>query len=114
MDAKLFNLHRTRQVAGRLDLEESRLLRLAEELRTAEGRANYIREFTLFDPRPAKKPRDIISVRGDLRLAQRRLHQRLLSQAIEPTPYSHGGVRGRSIKTNAGQHVRNRFVYLTD
>ncbi|WP_053061319.1 reverse transcriptase family protein [Rhodopirellula islandica] len=114
MDAKLFSLHRPRQVADRLGLDESWLLRLSEELRTAEGRSNYIREFTLFDPRPGKKPRDIISVRGDLRLAQRRLHQRLLSHSIEPTPYSHGGVRGRSIKTNAGQHARNRFVYLTD
>lgn len=114
MDAKLFNLHRPRQLAARLDLSESLLMRLADELRTSDGRSKYVREYTLYDPRPDKKTRDIISVRGDLRLAQRRLHRRLFSPAINPTQYSHGGVRERSIKTNAGQHIGNRFLYLTD
>lgn len=114
MEAKLFSLHRPRQLAARLNLDEAFLNRVADELRSAEGRLKFIREYTLYDPRPGKKPRDIIAVRGDLRLVQRRLHRRLFSRVIRPTRFSHGGVRGRNIKTNAGEHARNRFVYLTD
>lgn len=114
MEANLFHIYRPRQLAARLGLEEAWLLRLVDDLKSAEGRAKYIREFTLYDPRPGKKPRDIISVRGDLRLVQRRLHHRLFTRAIEPTSFSHGGVRGRDIKSNARQHARSRFLYLTD
>ena len=58
--------------------------------------------------------RDVIAVRGDLRLIQRRLLRRLFGPTFKPSPYSHGCVANRSIKTNAMKHVKNRFVYLTD
>jgi RNA-directed DNA polymerase len=114
MQSQLFDLYRPRQLATRLGVDEAWLIRLVDELKSADGRAKYFRQFTLYDPQPGKKPRDIISVRGDLRLIQRRLQNRLFSRAIEPTPFSHGGVRRRDIKSNASQHSQNRFLYLTD
>jgi RNA-directed DNA polymerase len=114
MESQLFNLYRPRQLATQIGVDEAWLLCLVDELKSADGRAKYIREFTLYDPRPGRKPRDIISVKGDLRLVQRRLHHRLFSRAIKPTPFSHGGIRGRDIKSNASQHAQNRFLYLTD
>ncbi len=110
----MFQLHRVRQLANRLRLPEQLLQEVAETLDSDNGRNRYVKEFTIYDPRPEKKPRDVISVRGDLRLIQNRLHSRLLTKVIEPTSQSHGSVRGRSIKTNATVHCRSRFLYLTD
>lgn len=110
----MFQLHRVGQLSRRLGLPEPLLRQVADELNTQEGRDRYIKEFTIYDPRPEKKPRDIISVHGDLRLIQKRLQARLFTQSIEPTPQSHGSVRDRSIKTNADIHCRSRFLYLTD
>jgi RNA-directed DNA polymerase len=64
--------------------------------------------------RPDKRPRAVLNVRGDLRKFQANLLKNVLRPKHQPSEYSHGGVRGRNIKTNARAHDKSVFVFSTD
>jgi RNA-directed DNA polymerase len=62
---------------------------------------------------PAKK-RIVYDPRGHLRVMQKAIHRRILLPAVTRSPYSHGGVRGRSPVTSLREHAQQAFVYTAD
>jgi RNA-directed DNA polymerase len=74
----------------------------------------FVRHYTLLDPAKPGQHREVISVRGKLRLCQRRLLGRLFSKFFKPGECSHGGVRRRNIKTNAKRHLTSAWIFTTD
>jgi hypothetical protein len=80
----------------------------------AEFASSYCTDLILIDPAKPEKQRPIVSVTGPLRKYQNRLFRVLLAPNHRPSSYSHGGVRGRNIKTNVRPHLGSTFVYTTD
>ncbi|MAT72047.1 MAG: hypothetical protein CMJ58_21285 [Planctomycetaceae bacterium] len=76
--------------------------------------SDYYEELLLTDPQKPHKPRAVVNVTGRLRTLQSRLYRRVLLTKLCPSIHSHGGVRGRSIKTNAEPHLGSAFVFRTD
>jgi len=62
----------------------------------------------------AKKERQVLGTHGVLRKVQNRLLDRAFRSLLTPSDFSHGGIRGRSIKTNVSAHGASRFVYKAD
>jgi RNA-directed DNA polymerase len=84
-------------------------------LEVADNAASFCEELELADPtRPEKKARDVLNVTGDLRTLQTRLLAFVLAPKYRPSPFSHGGVKGRHIKSNARVHVTSVFGFTTD
>lgn len=94
--------------------------RLAELLRSsvsdlhqvAESLADYCHEFTVVDA--DGRDRLIVEVRNPARKLQTNFLRRLLRPKLRCSPYNHGGVRRRSIKTNANAHKRSKFLLKAD
>ncbi len=95
-------------LARKLGVSRDRLQRVLER---AE---EYYEELRLHDPAKPEKPRNVVDVRGVLRLLQSRFYRRVLLSKLPISPYSHGGVRGRHIKTNFAPHAQSVFVFKTD
>ena len=74
----------------------------------------YFDELSLFNPKKPDKPRDVISVRGKLRTFQAKFYRKVLLRKLSVSPHSHGGVKGRNIKTNAKPHLNSRYIYKID
>jgi RNA-directed DNA polymerase len=74
----------------------------------------YYEELLLTDPAKPDKPRVVVNVTGVMRRLQSRLYRRVLLPKLPPSVYSHGGVRGRSIKTNVESHLGSAFVFKAD
>lgn len=95
---------------------------LCRPLETRPGRLNrvldrvedFVEELLLIDPEKPHKPRGVIDARGTLRHLQNRLYRRVLLPKFWPSPSSHGGIRGRSIKTNILEHVKSSYVFKAD
>ncbi|WP_164103211.1 reverse transcriptase family protein [Candidatus Laterigemmans baculatus] len=86
-----------------------------EKLASAlESPSKFIKELLLCDPAGEKRPRRVIDVSGDLRLVQERFYRRVLLQRLWPSHNSHGGIRGRSIKSNVIAHAGSRFAFKSD
>jgi RNA-directed DNA polymerase len=96
--------------------------RLAAELRTsvktlqkvADSPEQYVKRKTVPGRSPGKRDREVICVTGTLRRLQANLHTRLLRPRHKPSVHSHGGIKGRSIKTNAEPHLESVFVFCAD
>ncbi len=104
----MLGIRRIEHLAMQLGVPRRRLERVADEA------PSYYEELILLDPAKPHKVREVLSVRGPLRMLQDRLHHRVLAPARHPSKYSHGGVRGRNIKTNAASHAKSPFVHVTD
>jgi RNA-directed DNA polymerase len=91
-------------------LDES-VQRLLEILQNPNS---YYQELILHDPAKPTKVRTVVNVCGDLRALQQRLYRRVLLPKLEPSVHSHGGVKGRHIKSNALPHLASNFVFKTD
>jgi RNA-directed DNA polymerase len=83
-------------------------------IETADSAASFYNDLVLLDPAKPHKERDVVCVNGRLRKYQLRLYRKLLKPRLRPSLYSHGGVPGHSIKSNAGAHIDSVFVYSTD
>ena len=86
----------------------------ADVSRVIESASDYYEELLLCDPQKPDKRRIVLNVKGEMRRLQHRLYRRVLLPKLKPSEYSHGGVRGRSIMTNAEPHLGSRFLYKTD
>jgi len=75
---------------------------------------DYYDELKLHDPAKPDKPRDIVCVTGKLRRLQIRFYRDVLLARLPISPYSHGGIRGRSARTNAAVHLHSHFIFKTD
>lgn len=82
--------------------------------RSRESVNECFRELFLIDPKKPDKPRPVLDINSTWRLCLEKLYLRLLLKRIVPSPHSHGGVRGRSIITNAGAHTESEFVFKAD
>lgn len=68
----------------------------------------------LLDPAKPEKQREVINIQGILRQLQSRMLCKILMPALPISDYSHGGIRGRHIKTNVEPHLESIFVFTTD
>ena len=101
-------IQQVRHLAHLLGVSVEHLEEVAE---SAEG---YCEELVLLDPAKPEKPRDVVDVRGPLRKMQLRLHRGVLLPKLPISAHSHGGVRGRHIKSNVTPHLDSTFVFGTD
>ena len=76
-------------------------------------KSQFCEEFLLHDPMGRARDRVVLNVTGELRLYQERLHK-YLTRKLPFSPHSHGGARGRSIRTNAANHCDSRFLFKAD
>ena len=60
------------------------------------------------------KMREVLNVTGTLRTFQKLFYRNVLLPKLKPSKYSHGGVAGRSILTNVGPHIGQRYLFATD
>lgn len=58
--------------------------------------------------------RPITYARGELRIIQRRLLHRVLTQRVSRSDFSYGGIKGKAIRDNALAHAGNRFGFTVD
>jgi RNA-directed DNA polymerase len=105
----MLNIQKIEHLAAQLGTTATRLTEVAENA------AGFCEVLELFDPtKPEKKPRDVLNVTGDLRLFQTGLLCHVLSPKHRPSPFSHGGIKGRHIKSNAQVHLQSVFGFTTD
>jgi hypothetical protein len=74
----------------------------------------HLQQFRIQHPNGTGKSRLVVSARPPLYNLQRAFLLKALLPNFDPSPQSHGGIPGRSIKTNAAVHVEQQFVYTTD
>ena len=103
----MLNIQTVAHLARLLETTPRRLIEVADSA------SSYYEELILIDPARPDKVRDILNVRGCLRRLQGLLHDKVLVPAHRPSMYSHGGIRGRNIKSNATKHLRSTFLYTT-
>jgi len=104
----MLNIQTVAHLARLLEITPRRLIEVADSAST------YYEELILIDPARPDKVRDILNVTGCLRRLQGLLHDKVLVPARRPSMYSHGGIRGRNIKSNAAPHLGSTFLYTTD
>lgn len=75
---------------------------------------DFCEQLLLVDPARPDKPRRVLDIRGDLRRFQNRLLRVVMLPKLKPSPFSHGGVQGRHIKTNVSPHLRSVFALTAD
>jgi len=103
----VLNIETPRQLARLLETSVERLYAI---LRRA---TSYYEELVLCDP-AKRKPRIVVSPRGRMRTMQMRLYRRVLAPRLDRSPYSHGGVPGRSVLTNVREHIGQSFLFTAD
>lgn len=86
----------------------------AEMAAVLKSPADFYEELELRDPSRPDKPRIVVNVTGALRALQSKLYRRILLPKLSQSAHSHGGVSGRSIKTNVEPHLGSKFVFKTD
>ncbi len=74
----------------------------------------WCEKLLLLDPAKPEKEREVINIQGILRQLQSRMLCKILTPALPLSVYSHGGIRGRHIKTNVEPHLKSSFVFITD
>jgi hypothetical protein len=104
----MFPIFRATELAHHLGTSVAELNRVLQSPRA------YYEELLLLDPRKPDKERPVLSVKAPLRKWQSRFYRDVLLKSLKPSDFSHGGTRGRSIKTNAEKHIGSQFVYKTD
>ncbi len=104
----MLNLRQLKHLARWLDTSADRLRTILDEA------DSYYEELILRDPAKPDKPREVVCVTGAIRDLQSKLYRRVLLPKLFPSEFSHGGVRGRHIKTNVEPHRRSAFIFKTD
>lgn len=69
---------------------------------------------TLYDPAKPEKPRDIVNIKGALRSLQRKFYRRVLLPRLKVSPFSHGGIPGKGVRSNAKVHQDSVFLFKAD
>jgi hypothetical protein len=95
---------------------------LVELLKTTQDELNRVVEspdefyelLWLHDPQRPDKPRKVVNVLSTMRAFQQTLYRRILLPKLKPSAFSHGCVKGKSIKTNVQPHVGSAFALRLD
>ncbi|MDP1798771.1 MAG: hypothetical protein Q8K78_14855, partial [Planctomycetaceae bacterium] len=104
----MLNIRRLTHLAQSLGVDQAKLDEVLVDL------DQHYEQLILIDPARPEKIRRVVNVRKPLRTLQERIYKRLLLKKLLPSPQSHGGVNGRSIKTNALVHADSQYVLKTD
>lgn len=104
----MLSIQRVGQLAKYLGVSEAELIDVADKP------DRYCEELILLDPAKPGKQRQVLQVCGKLRAIQRNLYHKILMPKLVPSEFSHGGVRGRHIKSNLHPHLRSRYVLTMD
>lgn len=104
----MLNIRQVKHLARSLGLSAQDLLTVAENADT------FCEELILVDPAKPKKEREVVNVRGKLRRLEVALLKNILERRISSSPFSHGGVRGCSIKSNFQPHRSSQYALLMD
>lgn len=96
------------QLAGILGVKVGHLVNV---LKNAD---RHLQIFDIRNPSNPTKVRRVVSARPPLYNLQRDFFRFALLPNLKPSKFSHGGIRGRSIKTNALAHTDQHFVFTTD
>jgi len=104
----MIKLRQVRHLAVRLGMTEQEVTGVTENI------GDYVQELLLHDPARPDKPREVINIVGPLRTLQCRIYRRLLLPNLIPSIHSHGGVRGRHIKSGILPHAGAEFALATD
>lgn len=104
----MLGIQKAKHLASQLGCSED------EVRECARHPADFVQAYDLFNPEKPNKVREVIDVRGKLRLLQSRLMSRVFKPVFCPSDFSHGGISGRSIKTNAEVHRASRFAFNLD
>jgi len=104
----VLNLRQVKHLARHLDTSVDNLQRVIEAI------PSYCEELELIDPTKPGKVRTVLNIVGPFRALQDRLLRRVLLPRLQVSPYSHGCVRGKSIKSNIQAHGESRFAFATD
>lgn len=108
----MFNFGRVAHLCRTIGVDERALMETLDDFDTNPDAV--VHELTLWPADPAKRPRDVIAVRGQWRRIQYRLYHQLFQRRFDTSRWSHGGVTGRSPQTNARPHIGNTHAYVTD
>ncbi len=104
----MLNIDTPRQLAQLLETSVARLYAVVH-------RADSLyEELVVCDPGKPHKRRVVVSPQGQMRTLQRRLYRRVLAPGLDRSPYSHGGVPGRSVLTNVRGHIGQPFLFTAD
>jgi RNA-directed DNA polymerase len=104
----MLDIRQVKHLAHRLEVPLERL----EEV--AESPKRWSEELLLNDPAKPNKQRTVLNIFGPLRKIQARMLRAVLLPKLSVSEFSHGGVRGRHIKTNVEPHLKSTFVFTTD
>jgi RNA-directed DNA polymerase len=104
----MLNIQKIEHMARILGTSPSRLMAVAD------AADSYYENLVLLDPARPDKSREVVNVMGDLRRLQSLLHTNLLKPRHKPSIFSHGGIQGRHIRSNAEAHQASVFVFKTD
>jgi RNA-directed DNA polymerase len=106
--AFMLDIRQLKHLAHRLEVLPERL----EEV--AESPERWCEELLLNDPAKPQKQRTVLNIFGPLRKMQDRMLRGILLPKLSVSDFSHGGVRGRHIKSNVQPHLKSVFVFTTD
>jgi RNA-directed DNA polymerase len=105
----MLGLESIQDLADRIAIPARQIYSVANDL---EG---FVRHYELYDPsKPSKAPRPVICATGLFRKVQDSLLRKLFLPSIRPSPYNHGGVARRNIRSNALAHANSVFGWKTD
>ena len=104
----MLNIRQLKHLATRLGVSVAKLEAVADSA------ANWCEELELLDPAKPNIQRTVLNVFGPLRKLQAKLLRQVLLPKLAASEFSHGGVRGRHIKTNVEQHIESKFVLTAD
>src|SRR5262245_57362143 len=100
----MLNIRQVAHLAKAIDIPEDRLVEVADKT------DKFCEELVLIDPL-SPKTRVVLNVIGDLRKIQDRILHRLLLRKLSPSPFAHGGIRGRHIKSNITAHASSVYAF---
>ncbi|QOV89473.1 reverse transcriptase family protein [Humisphaera borealis] len=104
----MLNLKTPKNLAYRLGVSLSVLRDVADRP------DDWIETLLLNDPTRPNKQREVLNVKGKLKQIQTRLLRVVLLPVLNVSPYSHGGISGRNIKTNASCHLNANYLFSAD
>ncbi len=104
----MLNIRQPKHLARHLGVSVESLMAVAESV------SDWCEELELLDPAKPNKQRTVLNVTGLLRKMQAKMLRQVLLPKLAVSDFSHGGVRGRHIKSNVEQHIESKFVFTAD
>jgi len=102
------NIMKVAHLASQLGESSDSLVALSESMN------EHCQPLLLIDPKKPDSSRVVLSPSRELRRVQRALYKTILLRRLAPSLHSYGGIKGRSIVSNASQHIQSVYAFTTD